>query len=200
MKKTMLALTIAIMTMVMTSCNGDGGTSTQQYNSAQSEQQNQDSIREADSEAERIKKEQEENLKGEEEQARLEAEREAKIWKGATSLSEFKSTLPGTTWGATRKRGDFYFKFEVSGNKIITTAYYSSDFNEDSKFGDSTVEIIDSWKDLDGQNAFTVIAYEAGADKDDWSTVPTMLAFRKGKPDAQWATVDGTIPLRQITE
>lgn len=62
MKKTMLALTIAIMTMVMTSCNGDGGTSTQQDNSAQSEQQNQDSM--------------------------------------ATSLSEFKSTLPGTTWGA----------------------------------------------------------------------------------------------------
>ena len=201
MKKTVLTLTIAIMTMVMISCKGDGGTSTQQDNSAQLEQRNQDSIREADAEAERIKKEQEENLKREEEEkARLEVEREAKIWNGATSFSEFKSKLPGTTWGATRKRGDFYFKFEVSGNKIITTAYYSSDFSEDSKFGDPKVEIIDSWKDLDGQNAFTVTAYEAGADKDDWSTVPTMLAFRKGKPDAQWATVDGTIPLRQITE
>lgn len=182
-----------MIAMAITSCNGNGGNSTQQDNSAQLEQQKQDSIREANAEAERIKKEKEE-------QARLEAEREAKKWKGATSLSEFKSKLPGTTWGATRQRGDFYFKFEIANNKIITTTYLSCDFSEDSKVGEPMVEIIDSWKDLDGQNAFTITAYKEGADKDDWSTVPTMLAFRKGKPDAQWATVDGTIPLKQITE
>lgn len=193
MKKYLNILIIAIMAVVMTSCNDKGKNASQQDNSAQLEQQEQDSQSEADAEAEHIQKEQEE-------QARLEAEREAKKWNGATSLSEFKSKLPGTTWGATRKRGDFYFKFEITNNQIITTAYYSSDFSEDSKFGDPTVEKIDSWKDLDGQNAFTVTAYEAGANKDDWSTVPTMLAFRKGKPDAQWATVDGTIPLKQITE
>lgn len=194
MKKYINIAIIAIMTVVMTSCNGNGGTtSTQQDNSTQLEQQKQDSIREAHAEAERIKMEQEE-------QARLEAEREAKKWKGVTSLSEFKSKLPGTTWGATRKRGDFYFKFEITNNKIITTTYHSSDFSEDSKVGEPMVEIIDSWKDLDGQSAFTITAYKEGADKDDWSTVPTMLAFRKGKPDAQWATVDGTIPLKQITE
>ena len=85
------------MTVVMTSCNGNGGTtSTQQDNSTQLEQQKQDSIREANAEAERVKKEQEE-------QARLEAEREAKKWKGVTSLSEFKSKLPGTTWGRQEK-------------------------------------------------------------------------------------------------
>ena len=92
------------MTVVMTSCNDKGKNASQQDNSAQLEQQEQDSQSEADAEAEHIQKEQEE-------QARLEAEREAKKWNGATSLSEFKSKLPGTTWGATRKRGDFYFLY-----------------------------------------------------------------------------------------
>lgn len=193
MKKYFYLLAAGLMAASLTSCGNS--TTAEEKDTAQIEQQDQESIREANerAEAERIKKEQEE-------QARLEAEREAKKWKGATSLSEFKSKLPGTSWGATRQRGDFYCKFEITENKIITTFYVSSDFSEDSKVGEPMVEIIDSWKDLDGQNAFTVTAYKEGADKDDWSTVPTMLAFRKGKPDAQWATVDGTVSLKQIIE
>lgn len=192
MKKYFYFLFVTLfVTMPVTLASCGGNSASNQEESAKIEQVKQDSINQANGKAERIKKEQEE-------QARLEAEREAKIWKGVSTLSELKSKLPGTVWGATRKRGDFYFKFEIKGNQIITTAYINSDFSEDSKFSESSIEIIDSWKELDGQNAFTVTAYEQGADKDDWATVPTMLAFRKGKPDAQWATIDGIIPLKQL--
>ena len=71
MKKYLNIIIIAIMTVVMTSCNRNGGSSTQQDNSAQLEQQKQDSIREANAEAERIQQEQEE-------QARLDSIEEAK--------------------------------------------------------------------------------------------------------------------------
>ena len=158
----------------------------------------QDSIRMERERAEELEKD---RLEAERlEIARLEAEREAKKWKGASSMSEFKSKLPGTFWGATRKRGDYYFKFQITDNQIIITTHIDSNLSADSQFGEPMVEIIDSWKDLDGQDAFTVTAYQAGVDKDDWSTIPTMLAFRKGQPDAQWATIDGVIPLKQIIE
>lgn len=159
----------------------------------------------ADNEAQ-IEAESQEAIKAESERAEqlekdhLEAEPEAKKWKGASSMSEFKSKLPGTIWGATRKRGDFYFKFQITDNQIIITTHIDRNLSADSQFGEPMVEIIDSWKDLDGQNAFTVTAYQAGVDKDDWSTIPTMLAFRKGQPGAQWTTIDGVIPLKQIIE
>lgn len=64
MKNYIYIAIIAIMTVVMTSCNGnEGTTSTQQDNSTQLEQQKQDSIHEANAEAERIKKEQEEQAR-----------------------------------------------------------------------------------------------------------------------------------------
>ena len=49
---------------------------------------------------------------------KAEEEREAKTWKGVSSLSQFKSKLPGTTWGATDMRGDFYYKFHITHDKV----------------------------------------------------------------------------------
>ncbi len=63
MDKAIKIVVITIISMVIASCNGSGGSSTQQDNSALIEQQKQDSIREAKAEAERLKKEQEEQAR-----------------------------------------------------------------------------------------------------------------------------------------
>ena len=100
MNKIISTLIIAITVMALTSCNS--GHSSKQDEVTTSEKQ--DSIRQANAEADSIKKAQEEQArleadsmkKVQEEQARLEAEREAKKWKGATSRSDLKSKLNGT--------------------------------------------------------------------------------------------------------
>ena len=97
MNKIISTIIIAITVMALTSCNS--GHSSKQDEVTTSEKQ--DSIRQANAEADSIKKAQEEQArleadsmkKVQEEQARLEAEREAKKWKGATSRSDLKSKL-----------------------------------------------------------------------------------------------------------
>lgn len=54
-----LSIAILFLSVLQTSCNGNGGNSLPKDTSAQLEVQRQDSIREANAEAERIKKEKE---------------------------------------------------------------------------------------------------------------------------------------------
>lgn len=124
MKKYLNIAIIAIMTVVMTSCNGNGGTtSTQQDNSTQLEQQKQDSIREANAmaEAERLQKVKEDSLKrAQEERERIEAEKKKKEWHGANSRSELKEKLNGTTWETVEPYNltGLVYRFEINGNKV----------------------------------------------------------------------------------
>ena len=202
--KRLFYLSILVLIGLMPIVTGCGESKADREARIKTERERQDSIRMERERAERLEKERLEKERLEKERleaerlelARLEAEREAKKWKGASSLSEFKSKLPGTIWGATRKRGDFYFKFRITDNKIIVTAHINSDLGADSQFGEPKVKIIDSWKELDKHNGFTVIACEEGADKD----FSTILGFVKGQSDALWGTMDGTIPLKQIIE
>ena len=119
----------------------------------------------------------------------------SKRWTGAKTLSEFKSKLPGTSWGATKKRGDLYVKYDIKSDRIYITTYLDSNFTK--KFGEGWTEYIDEWREKDGK-VYAVVAYRAGDDKKDWSTVPTVLGFKIGSPDAYWAAVGEVIPLKQI--
>ena len=140
----------------------------------------------------------------EENERRLQAEREAKVWKGVGTLSQFKSKLPGTTWGTTTTRGHYYFKYNITSEKIYITAYLTEDFDERSRVGEEEYETIDRWYE-NSHGYFTIQAY---SDRDmekkreglGMFTVPTELCFKKDSSTAIWATIDGGIRLKQIIE
>ena len=121
----------------------------------------------------------------------------SKRWKGASSIAEFKSKISGTKWGSTRKRGEFYWIFEIKNNKLYSTSYLRSDFNPASKIGGTVVADIEQWREKDGK-AFAIVASSPNADKSSLGYVPTVLGFQKDGSGATWATIDGTIPLVQI--
>lgn len=134
---------------------------------------------------------------------KAEEEREAKTWKGVSSLSQFKSKLPGTTWGATDMRGDFYYKFHITHDKVYIEAYLTNDFDEKSQVGKGSYEDIDRWyEDSDGY--FTIKAYSEREMERKRNghpmVVPTQLCFKNNSTLAIWATLDGGIKLKQIIE
>lgn len=158
------------MTVVMTSCNGNGGTSTQQDNSTQLEQQKQDSIREANAEAERIKKEQEE-------QARREAEK--KEWHGATSRSDLKSKLDGTTWETTSTYSvtGLLYKFVINGNSVTMYSARPTRNYDDPKDWSSSFDMVIEDIAEPQQGLYCVIC-KAVDDTDARGAVPTFLVFQ----------------------
>ncbi len=201
MKQYIFLMLVIFSLIPMTSCSSSSTEKTEASESVQTNQaeidaqRQQDSIREAQATAERLKRE---------EEARIAAEKEAKKWKGVATLSELKDKLPGTTWGATRKRGDFYFKFHFTTNSVIITSYTKSDFSEDSRFGGTEKEKIEDWRPMNNGSGFMVVSCEEGIDRNsiEFQTgfAISKFVFAKNSPTVQWIPAGDNIPLKQIED
>ncbi|MCM1220718.1 MAG: hypothetical protein NC301_02860 [Bacteroides sp.] len=171
MKNFINILAVVILSVAMASCGGNSATS-EKDNSAQVEQQKQDSIREANerAEAERIQKEKEE-------QARLEAEQ--KEWHGATSRSDLKSKINGTTWETTSSYSvtGLYYKFVINGNSVkMYSARPTRNYDDPKDWGDSFDMVIEDI--AEPQQGLYCVICKAVDDTDARGAVPTILVFQ----------------------
>lgn len=183
MNKIISTLIIAITVMALTSCNS--GHSSKQDEVTTSEKQ--DSIRQANAEADSIKKAQEEQArleadsmkKVQEEQARLEAEREAKKWKGATSRSDLKSKLNGTTWETTSPYSvtGLHYQFKINGNSVtMRSSLPTRNYDDEKEWGEPFNMTIDDI--AEPKKGLYCVICKAIDENDARGAVPTILVFQ----------------------
>ena len=187
MNKTISTLIMAMILLTMIACGGGQSSSSKQDEVTATEKQKQDSVREANAEAERIKKEQEEQArleaerikKEQEEQERLEAERRKKEWHGANSRSDLKAKLNGTTWETTSAYSvtGLHYKFVISGNSVRMYSARPTRNYDDPKDWSSSFDMVIEDIAEPQQGLYCVIC-KAVDDTDARGAVPTFLVFQ----------------------
>lgn len=192
MIKQILAWCVVAAVALLAACNGNSGNSAAQSDSARLEQPGQDSAGAAD--AERLQREQEEQarIKAEkEEQERIEAEKKKKEWHGASSRSDLKAKLNGTTWETTSPYHltGLLYRFEITGNNVRNLCVKPTRNYDDPKDWGAVEEFYIYEIAEPKQGTFCVIL-KAKKEDSMANLVPTILVFRD---DDAYYSLDGEI-------
>ena len=122
----------------------------------------------------------------------------SKKWTGATSMSNFKSKISGTTWGTTTKQGDFYYAFTIKGDDLIINTYITSDFDPAGKMGNTMTEKIKEFTEKEGKSGKVFFIIAGDTSSNIFGINATILGFSSNSASGWWSTNVGTLKLKQI--